>query len=587
MNRKPVLYRENTRTVLTLDAKEFQDKQLCDGIVMNLGDACAYSCTYCYVPSAMLQVDYQVLEDYQTANQIPHKVALSDVVIRRRNVLPILKQQLIRADGSDAFPDPEDKRVVFTSSLVDIAANFELLRETAEACNLILEHTHWDIRLLSKSNLLHKLVADLLIPMKFHHRLIFGFSTGTLDDKISRAIERGTPPVSARLESLQWLQRKGLRTFGMICPSLPQKNYDTFARDICSAINVAKCEHVWAEVVNSRRESIAKTVQALDGKGLHEEAQRLANVQASLAARDEYAQNTYIAHATYVHPRKLRFLQYVDKESIDWWQKERGRGAVLLGEFAEKAGLVGYDPSAPQRPGLFFHGGEMVSVNHGDDLSSTVRSSVEFDARIIADGEAGFGPQDRAYLETREKVITRAVTASIAAAQALYEIYSYRDGLLWKPKYKTFEAYCSAKWAYAKAHAYRLVNSGDFLVELQKHSPNRGLPEEHQSPNGDWYPRNEAQIRPVLSLPRDRRIEFWGELVKEAKPSKLTSVTIAQRTRAYATKNGFQNCKAATPPPPGKQAAERALDRLCSSIVGLPEAPSIEPLIEQIRQLLQ
>lgn len=72
-----------------------------------------------------------------------------------------------------------------------------------------------------------------MIPERHHQRLIFGFSTGTLDDRVAKAFEAGTALVSKRLESLHWLQDRGLRTFGMICPSLP---YDRFSREICDAI---------------------------------------------------------------------------------------------------------------------------------------------------------------------------------------------------------------------------------------------------------------------------------------------------------------------------------------------------------------
>ena len=67
------------------------------------------------------------------------------------------------------------------------------------SCNLILDHTHWQIRLLSKSNLLHRLIADKMIPERHHQRIIFGFSSGTLDDPVAKAIETGTPLVSQRL----------------------------------------------------------------------------------------------------------------------------------------------------------------------------------------------------------------------------------------------------------------------------------------------------------------------------------------------------------------------------------------------------
>lgn len=227
---KPVLYRE-AKTALTVKSHEFQHKLLCDGLTFNLGDACVFLCFYCYVGPAMLKILFRLIRKYneEHGTQLEHQ----DFVIRRRHSLKLLAKQLQRADGKPKFCDPADDRVVYSSTLVDVAANMDLLRETAEACNLILDNTPWQIRLLSKSNLLYKLIADRMIPEKYHHRLIFGFSTGTLDNRVAKAIEFGTPLMSKRLEALHWLQDRGLRTFGMICPSLPQTDYGKFSREIC------------------------------------------------------------------------------------------------------------------------------------------------------------------------------------------------------------------------------------------------------------------------------------------------------------------------------------------------------------------
>lgn len=42
MNGKPVLWRANTREVLSLKADAFHHKLLCDGITMSLSDGCAF-----------------------------------------------------------------------------------------------------------------------------------------------------------------------------------------------------------------------------------------------------------------------------------------------------------------------------------------------------------------------------------------------------------------------------------------------------------------------------------------------------------------------------------------------------------------
>jgi hypothetical protein len=148
---KPVLKR-TAKTVLTLKARAFQEKQLCDGITLNLGDACVFRCTFCYVAPAMRKLLISIL------GSAKH----TEVVIRRENALALLRKQLYHPDGRRKRCDPQDRRVVFGSTLVDVAANMELVRETTEACLQILQATNWQIRLLSKSPLLRKVAGSLI-----------------------------------------------------------------------------------------------------------------------------------------------------------------------------------------------------------------------------------------------------------------------------------------------------------------------------------------------------------------------------------------------------------------------------------------
>jgi hypothetical protein len=295
-----------------------------------------------------------------------------NVVIRRDGAAAAARKQLTDAKGRPKFKrapgilpgsDPEKeklfgRRVIYASPLVDVAANMELVRETIDICAVILELTNWDIRLLSKSNLLPK-VADGLIDSLtgpygpkcrqdfgelVRARVIFGVSTGTLDDKLATAFEAGTPLVSKRIQSLHWLQDNGFRTFGMICPSLPQavgrdsvEPYLNFAREMATAIRADRCEHVWAEVMNVRGESFTRTHAALMAAGYTEEAGNLFSAMQQKGEWEDYARATFEAHAG-VYARqlgadgtpKLRFLQYVTAASKTWWKEQEPRGAILL-----------------------------------------------------------------------------------------------------------------------------------------------------------------------------------------------------------------------------------------------------------------
>lgn len=117
MNGKPVLHR-NAKTVLSLKAPEFAEKLLCDGLVLNPGDSCAYSCAFCYVESLPLKFLVRgVLKEHEklTGEYMEH----SDAVIRRTNPMDVLLGQLLSSSVKKKSSDGSDSRVVFSSSTVD------------------------------------------------------------------------------------------------------------------------------------------------------------------------------------------------------------------------------------------------------------------------------------------------------------------------------------------------------------------------------------------------------------------------------------------------------------------------------------
>lgn len=332
MNGKPVFV-VPSQTVLNLDSG-FRHKLLCDGPTFSTGMACVYSCTFCYVPDMTRKQIPWLQKNGVPVAQDAAPLRHEDVVIRRANAVELLRQQLARPAVRRIAGRP---LVIYTSPAVDVAGNMVLVQETVAACRLILEQTHWHIRLLSKSNLLPE-IARLLESYRpgWKSRLIFGVSTGTLDDQLGQAVEAGTPLVSKRIASLHWLQDHGFRTYGMICPSLPQRDYDQFARDIAAAIRADRCEHVWAEVINLRGESFTRTIAALEQAGYDWEVEQLRVIARDKNAWENYARQTFEAHARVADQRafgrrtNLRFLQYVTAQTRPWWSANVHRGAILL-----------------------------------------------------------------------------------------------------------------------------------------------------------------------------------------------------------------------------------------------------------------
>ena len=533
---KPEVWRD-ARTVLKLTAEEFRHKGLSDGATLNLGDTCFYSCEFCYAGVMSCRFASKTLQAYNkgAGRTGKNRLGVRDVVTRRSNAVELLKAQLVKHDGTPRFADPQDNRVVFSATLVDPAATMELLQETAEACKVILENTHWQIRLLSKSSLLNQLIEKKLLPEKeCRARVIFGFSTGTLDDRVAAAIETGTPMVSKRLQSLHWLQEREFRTYGMICPSLPQQDYDKFSQEICEAIRVDRCEHVWAEVINPRGKAFTRTLEALRAAGLDDDASRLKDVFSDTKKRQEYARATFLAHTKNVPPEKLRFLQYVGAASVDWWADQREKGAVLLGKLAVKKGLI----------------------------AEVVRAVIPLTG------------SDVTFRDEREKIVCDGINAGLAAAKALHEIRSYKDGIIWRQGFDSFEAYCWEKWGYRKSHAYRLAECGDCVLELE------------HSPIGECTLTNENQVRALSKLPRDHWVPGLKE-IKSANPEKeLTGNIVTQGVQDYAEKHSIPLPSNSKKPRSPKKVAAGALEHLSKVVDALPEAEKIKTLLEKVRTLI-
>jgi DNA repair photolyase len=309
------------------DKSGFAKKLLCDGLTFTAGQACAYSCTFCYVESALIRLNH--LKQIKNERNLKFEdmvVEIKDAAIKARKYLTV--------DGKPKYNDPKDQRVIYGSPLVDIAATMDQVRETAEICKAILELTHWQIRLLSKSSFLRQVAEQ--IPVKYKKRVIYGLSTGTLDSDLAKSFEKGTALVSKRLATLKWLQETGYRTFGMVCPILPQKDYTAFAKQMVATIDVEKCEHVWAEVINLRGDSLTATAQALRAAGYNDEADLLGKVMSDKKQWEQYAHSAYEALAAVVPHHKLRFLQYVNKANLAWWAEREKQGVLLLKHAAPK-----------------------------------------------------------------------------------------------------------------------------------------------------------------------------------------------------------------------------------------------------------
>ncbi len=144
-----------------------------------------------------------------------------------------------------------DQTLVF-SMLTDGFSPWLVQRgHTRRALDLLLDHTRFRIRVLTKSAIVGK--PEWIDYFAQHRdRFVVGLSTGTTDDEWSRKIELGTSQPTARLRALHRLQQAGVPTFGMLCPVFPDMLDGDRLDRLVDAIHPELVEHVWAEPYNDR-----------------------------------------------------------------------------------------------------------------------------------------------------------------------------------------------------------------------------------------------------------------------------------------------------------------------------------------------
>jgi DNA repair photolyase len=542
---KPVILM-NSKTVLNTANIAFRERLFCDGLTLEIGDACAISSTFCYAPNPIQKQQIGRLTKFNRESGL--NLALDQVVIQRRNCLKVLSSQLLHKDGSRIYDDPSDQRVVFAPTLVDVRGDMTMLRKTAAECSLILENTNWEIRVLSKSPVMKALVTHNLIPGEYQSRISLGFVIGTCDDKIAAIVEPGIDGVRRRIGALRELQDLGIRTFVVIGPSLPydtQEEYDEFSRRMCEKIRPDRCEHVWAEVIPPRGDWPKATVTALRSSGYEAEAKRLEEVsgQGESAAWDKHARMTFEAHKKHVPADKLHFLQFVDSSTASYWFNERVNGAVLLDRNAGENTLVTTGTSAPTK---------MFPDLEEDDVL---------------------------YCNEREEIISHGIKSWVAAAQALHQIHSYKSGILWCNEFSNFEDYCRERWGYEKSHAYRHVKAGEFLQRLV----------ESHSPIGENIHIRESHVRPVLEMvPENLQIDCWQSITAAMfEKDRLTAPLVRAEVGRFLKEKGVASTKAKRPPKDARVAAISGVKKLEALLAELAQAGRFGPLTKQILQMIE
>jgi DNA repair photolyase len=300
--------------------EEFEKKGLAQ-FAINVGTKCGHGCLYCSTGAILrmhrsfkavgenpFKSGYAIVDP-----ETPERVARDAVAMRSRGLVQL-------CTTVDAW-SPE-------------AQEHDLGRRCLEA---VLSQPKWTVRILTKNAAVKK---DFDLIERHRDRVLVGLSLTATEDKshIMSVVEPNASSNSERRHVLEEAHRRGLRTYGMLCPLLP--GVSDSPGDVDQLVNfVLDCgaEEVFVEPVNGRGPSLRDTEEGLRAAGFRAEADALAAVRhqpawSAYASRLLRSVQDALKKRRSLH--KLRFLLYPSNltQGDATWIRSHLEGVKWLGK---------------------------------------------------------------------------------------------------------------------------------------------------------------------------------------------------------------------------------------------------------------
>jgi hypothetical protein len=190
--------------------------------------------------------------------------------------------------------------------------------------------------------------------------------------------------------------------------------------------------------------------------------------------------------------------------------------------------------------------------------------------------ETPFTKEDAKALRQHEETIDRNLKSFRDTGRALKAI---SDQKLHREKYSSFEEYCPDRWDMSASHAHRLIEAAEFMDVIEEASP-------IGEPN-PVMPQNEAQVRAVLEIQKDREkwAETWAKVVAKAKGERITAEKITSILAAKGSSGKKQ--KAAQTKAEGDPRLKE-IKKLVTDVLKKADAKAneLKQALEKIKELL-
>ena len=242
--------------------REFEKKKLAQFSV-NVGIKCGHDCYYCSTGAQM-----RMHRAFKEVGESPFDYGYS-----------ILNPGIAERVAQDAHR-MGSRGLVQLCTIVDAwapeAQSYDLGRRCLQA---ILQEPGWSVRILTKNASVQR---DFEVVENYRERVLVGLSlTGTpAKERELAAIERNASPMGDRMAALKEAHRRGLRTYGVLCPLLPGiADDEASVTELVQFCLARGAEEIFTEPVNPRGPGLRLVQEALGVENFTAAAQAVGNVR--------------------------------------------------------------------------------------------------------------------------------------------------------------------------------------------------------------------------------------------------------------------------------------------------------------------
>jgi len=211
--------------VKEVHAKTILSKSKVSDYTINPYIGCEHSCTYCYA---------RFMKRFTG-----HKEEWGRFVDVKINAANLLQREIRKKRAG----------IVWISGVCDPYQPIEKKYELTRKCLEILSKHNWPVIIQTKSSLV---LRDIELLRKFSD-IEVGLTITTADENIRRIFEPNSPAIKERIETLEKLHSKGLKTYAMIAPLLPKaEGVVTLLSEKANYVLIDKMNYHYADWVYRR-----------------------------------------------------------------------------------------------------------------------------------------------------------------------------------------------------------------------------------------------------------------------------------------------------------------------------------------------